>query len=74
MSVPGCVKIAEALFAGLFFSVFLIAYDIIGSGFHYIFFRTVSLVADSANPNILCSGQAQVLHSLLTALSTLSSA
>jgi hypothetical protein len=74
MSMPGCVKIAAVIFIGHFSQVFLDVYDIFGRNFHDIFRRNVSLVTEPANPNILCPGRAQVLHSLPTTLRTLSAA
>jgi hypothetical protein len=74
MSMPGCVKTAAVIFIGQFSQAFLDIYDIFGRNFHDIFRRNVSLVTEPANPNILCPGETQVLHSLLTMRRILSAA
>ena len=74
MSVRGCVKVPEGVLLRHLNYVFSMCCGIIGRSFRDIFLWKCALVLKPHYPNILCSGQAQLLHRLPTTQRTLSAA
>jgi hypothetical protein len=72
MTASGHVKIMKDILLDLFYSYFSTPCVVMGRSYPDIFSRNAALAPLTGRPNILCSGRAQVLHSLLTEARTLS--